>query len=627
MPRSAAYNRSTWLLGVGFAVLAGLIALTLWASGEQSRAETLVRHTLNVQNRLTTVMSRLQDAETGQRGFIISGRAEYLSPYESAMARLPGDLDGLGGAVADNFHQRAAMARLRGLAIQRLATLQEVLNLRRAHGLEAAAARVAEGRGKAVMDALRLEISRMRAEEDHLLASRTADLRATTERLRWLLVGGFLLVVALMVFAIREVRRQLAVVAASRDELARANAQLVDEARSRADAEAQMRQMQKMEAVGQLTGGIAHDFNNMLSIIIGSLDLARRRVRDDPDRAEASIDNALEGAQRAATLTDRLLAFSRQQPLAPVPLDPNKLVAGISELLRRTIGEHVRVETVLAGGAWRANADVSQLENAILNLCVNGRDAMPDGGKLTIETANAYLDDTYARLHSEVVAGQYALISVSDTGDGMAPEVIERAFDPFYTTKGVGKGTGLGLSQVYGFVKQSGGHVKIYSERGAGTVVKIYLPRWAGEGAGAVKPAQVEALPLARDGEFVLVVEDDPDVRCVTVDALRHLGYAVVQTASAEEALQVLPLQPRIDLLLTDIVMPGATGRVLADAVVAQRPQVHVLYTTGYTRNAVVHNGVLDAGVAFLPKPFTVEQLALKVRQVLDGAGPNRPAA
>ena len=241
-------------------------------------------------------------------------------------------------------------------------------------------------------------------------------------------------------------------------------------------AHAQMRQMQKMEAVGQLTGGVAHDFNNMLAIVIGSLDIATRRLQSDPKRALACIENAQEGARRAATLTARLLAFSRQQPLEPEIVDPNKLVGGMSELLRRTIGESLRVETVLSGGVWRTYVDASQLENALLNLCVNARDAMPDGGHLTIETSNTHLDDAYAAAHVEVTAGQFVLIAVSDTGTGMPQEVIERAFDPFYTTKGAGRGTGLGLSQVYGFVKQSGGHVKIYSEPGQGTTVKLYLP-------------------------------------------------------------------------------------------------------------------------------------------------------
>ena len=362
----------------------------------------------------------------------------------------------------------------------------------------------------------------------------------------------------------------------------------------------------------------------MLAIVLGSLDLAKRRLKGDVVKAEACIDNAIEGAQRAAQLTGRLLAFSRQQPLEPRALDANKLVGGMSELLRRTIGENLWVETVLAGGLWRTYADAAQLESAILNLCVNARDAMPDGGKLTIETSNAHLDDAYAATHGDVAAGQYVMVSVTDTGTGMPADVIERAFDPFYTTKGVGKGTGLGLSQVHGFVKQSGGHVKIYSESGVGTTVKIYMPRHLGAEEIVEAPAEVTATPRAQGEEIILVVEDEERVRHISVDTLRELGYTVVQASDAAQALSVLTMQPRVDLLFTDIVMPGMNGRLLAEQAADAWPGIKILYTTGYTRNAIVHNGVLDANVALISKPFTVEQLAVKVRQVLDGQGANR---
>jgi CheY-like chemotaxis protein len=273
------------------------------------------------------------------------------------------------------------------------------------------------------------------------------------------------------------------------------------------------------------------------------------------------------------------------------------------------------------------NVDPQQLENAILNLCVNARDAMPDGGHLTVETSNAHLDDEYARAHGEVTAGQHVQVSVTDTGVGMPDEVVQRAFDPFYTTKGPGRGTGLGLSQVFGFIKQSGGHIKIYSEVGQGTSVKIYLPRWTGAIGADPKSVAASPAPRAKDHELIMLVEDDDSVRHVAVDVLRELGYTVVAAGSGGDALQLLRIQPRVDLLLTDIVMPGMTGRALADNVLSERPELKVLYMTGYTQNAVVHNGVLDAGVAFLPKPFTSDQLAHKVRQVLDGGGANRPGA
>ena len=412
-------------------------------------------------------------------------------------------------------------------------------------------------------------------------------------------------------------------IAARTAELQRALDGLQTEVRQRAAVEAQVRQLQKAESIGQLTGGIAHDFNNMLSIVIGSLDLAKRRLRGDEDPKVAMlIGNAEEGATRAAALTARLLAFARQQPLAPEPIDTNQLVGTISELLRRTLGE-LQIETVLAGGLWRSYADAAQLENALVNLAVNARDAMPDGGKLTIETANSHLDDAYAQTNPDVVPGQYVVICVSDTGSGMPPEVIERAFDPFYTTKAVGKGTGLGLSQVFGYAKQSGGHVKIYSEVGHGTTVKIYLPRYFGAGEAVPKRIAADIAGGSAD-EVLLVVEDDPKVLGMSSEMLRELGYTVLIAGSAKVALELLGSRPDVTLLFTDIVMPHMNGRKLAEAAVLLRPDLRILYTTGYTRNAVVHNGMLDFGVAFLPKPYTYEQMARKVRAVLDGDGVNR---
>jgi CheY-like chemotaxis protein len=376
--------------------------------------------------------------------------------------------------------------------------------------------------------------------------------------------------------------------------------------------------MQKMEAVGQLTGGIAHDFNNMLAIIVGSLDMAKKYSERDPAKASKAVDHAMEGARRAAELTARLLAFSRQQPLDPKPVDVNKLVGSMSEMLTRSLGGNIRMETVLAGGLWRMFADSPQLESAILNLCVNGRDAMPDGGKITLETMNAHLDDAYAANQSEVRPGQYVAVAVTDTGTGMTADVISRAFDPFFTTKKPGQGTGLGLSQVYGFAKQSGGHVKIYSEVGQGTTVKLYLPRYVGDEA-ELAPAPSFDRPMAgKPTEIVLVVEDEAGVRQMSVQMLRDLGYTVMHASDAKHALAMLESQPSFDLLFTDVVMPDMNGRQLADLIKQQRPDLKVLYTTGYTRNAVIHNGMLDRDVFFLPKPFTIQQLATKVRQVLD---------
>ncbi|MFL9839781.1 PAS domain-containing protein [Sphingomonas sp. ST-64] len=385
----------------------------------------------------------------------------------------------------------------------------------------------------------------------------------------------------------------------------------------REQAEEALRQSQKMEAVGQLTGGIAHDFNNMLAVVIGSLDLLGRRLGASDARAKRYVDAATDGAQRAATLTQRLLAFSRQQPLTPEVVDANKLVPGMSELLRHSLGAEIRLETVLAAGLWRTHADRNQLESAILNLAVNARDAMPEGGRLTIETQNMHFDERYVAANFGVPHGQYVLIAVSDTGSGMPPDVIAKAFDPFFTTKQVGKGTGLGLSQVYGFVKQSGGHIKIYSELGQGTTIKIYLPRFLGEDAEAELPTAAD-LPLGDEQEVILVVEDEPAVRQFSVDALTELGYRVIEADSAVAAFRLLDAHPEIALLFTDIVMPDVNGRKLADEARRRRPDLKVLYTTGYTRNAVVHNGVVDPGVELIGKPFTVEQLAAKIRAVLE---------
>ncbi|HEY4161999.1 MAG TPA: ATP-binding protein [Dongiaceae bacterium] len=392
----------------------------------------------------------------------------------------------------------------------------------------------------------------------------------------------------------------------------------------RIKAEEAFRQAQKMEAIGQLTGGVAHDFNNLLAVILGSLETLRRRTAagkltiSDPDFLRLT-DAALQGAQRGATLTQRLLAFSRRQPLDPKPVNPNRLVTGVTELLHSTMKEDIQIETVLAGGIWWTSLDANQLESALLNLAVNARDAMPAGGLLTIETANSFLDEAYAASHDEVAPGQYVMIAVSDTGKGMTPDILARAFDPFFTTKGVGEGTGLGLSQVYGFVKQSGGHVKIYSEPGEGTTVRIYLPRLSG---GEFHPARPDPAMAAGSagGELVLVVEDDPHVRAYSIDMVSELGYRVIEAESGPMALAALEKHPDVRLLFTDVGLPGGmNGRQLADEAQRRYPGLQVLFTTGYARNAIVHHGRLDPGLELIVKPYTFAALAEKIQSVLDG--------
>jgi PAS domain S-box-containing protein len=385
------------------------------------------------------------------------------------------------------------------------------------------------------------------------------------------------------------------------------------------EAEERLRQAQKMETVGQLTGGIAHDFNNLLQIITGNVGTLLRNLPESERRLRRSAENAMTGAHRAAMLTQRLLAFSRRAPLDPKPTNPNKLVAGMSDLLHRTLGETIQIETVLAPGTWRVEADVNQLESAILNLAVNARDAMPNGGKLMIETANTHLDRDYTAQHAEVTAGQYIVISVSDTGCGMSKEALNRAFEPFFTTKEPGKGTGLGLSMVYGFVKQSGGHVKAYSEPGQGTTIKIYLPRLFGA-APEEEETPTQIVPEGVRDETILVCEDDDDVRAYSVEVLRDLGYRVLEAHDGPSALRLLERQEgRVDLLFTDVVLPsGMTGAVLAENARILRPGLKVLFTTGYARNAIVHHGRLDPGVHLITKPFSYAELASRVRDLLD---------
>jgi PAS domain S-box-containing protein len=383
--------------------------------------------------------------------------------------------------------------------------------------------------------------------------------------------------------------------------------------------EQQLRQAQKMEAVGQLTGGIAHDFNNLLSIIMGNVEALQRRAALKDVGSMRRLDLVMRAAERGAQLTHRLLAFSRRQPLEPKPANVNRLVAGMSDLLNRTLGDGVVIETVLAAGLWDTLIDTNQLESAILNIAVNARDAMPAGGKLTIETANMYLDDAYAASQADVVAGPYVMVALSDTGTGMTRETIAQAFEPFFTTKDVGQGTGLGLSQVYGFVKQSRGHVRIYSEPGDGTTVRLYLPRLTGTDTSLEIAGESSDVPGGKPGETILVVEDDADVRAYSVETLRELGYAVLEAPDGHAALRVLEARPEIDLLFTDVGLPGGlNGRQLVDEARRRHPQLKVLYTTGYARNAIVHQGRLDIGVDLIVKPFTYAGLASRIRQVLD---------
>jgi PAS domain S-box-containing protein len=392
----------------------------------------------------------------------------------------------------------------------------------------------------------------------------------------------------------------------------------VEAAAALAETEAALRQSQKMEAVGQLTGGIAHDFNNLLQGITGSLEIVQRRVaqgrHDDLDRF---ITGASTAANRAAALTHRLLAFSRRQPLDPKPVCANTLVASMEELLRRTLGERVDLELVLAGGLWITRCDPNQLESAILNLAINARDAMPEGGKLTIETANAHLDRAYAVRHRGVKAGQYVCVCARDSGTGMDADTIARAFEPFFTTKPIGQGTGLGLSMIYGFAQQSEGYAEIYSEVGQGTTFKLYLPRYRGAAEEEEPPRRIGDAHQAEEGEVVLVVEDEAVVRGLILEELHELGYAAIEAADGAAGLEIVRSRRRIDLLVTDIGLPGLNGRQLADAARALRPELTILFMTGYAENAALAAGFLEPGMEMITKPFAMEALATRIRALL----------
>lgn len=390
-------------------------------------------------------------------------------------------------------------------------------------------------------------------------------------------------------------------------------------ARALNDAEAALRQAQKMETLGQLTGGVAHDFNNLLQIVTGNLDLLQRALPADNARLQRMVGRATAGAERAAILTQRLLAFSRRQPLDPRPVDPNRLVAGMSDLLHRTLGETIIVRAVETPNSWPIDVDVNQMENALLNLAVNARDAMPGGGTLTIDLSNVQIDAQQVAQDGDLTPGDYVVINVTDTGEGMDADTLAQAIEPFFTTKDVGRGTGLGLSMVYGFIKQSGGHMRVRSQPDEGTHVQLYLPRHHGKVAANDALDMPTPTPL-RGSETILLCEDDDNVRAYSLEVLRDLGYHVIDAADGPAALAALEAADRpVDLLFTDVVLPGGmTGADLAAAARTRWPDLRILFTTGYARDAIVHGGRLDAGIDLLTKPFGYRDLAAKVREVLD---------
>ena len=626
MLKASRLVQNAWIImavGFGLVVVAAIAVALMFARSRE--ADRLVDHTFEVQSTAQVLLSQVQAAENGQRGFLITGDDDYLKRFDGALARVPELLASLRQLTADNPRQQARLDRLEPLVKARFDRIQSSIDLAKEGDKDAAFAVVKAGEGKTLMDDIVAELSAFVKAERDLLAmrqSKSAEIRL------WLsLLTGMALVAATLLAVLLAIATRQAV-----SGLLDRTRELEEESKLRREAEATLGQAVKMEAVGQLSGGIAHDFNNLLTIIIGNLDAMKRQLAkltglepapEIAGKLSKSLDAALRGAQSSAQLTHRLLAFSRRQALEPQRLDLNRLVSGMLEMFRRTLGSDISIETVLGAGLWPTFADGHQLENVLLNLALNAKAAMPDGGCLTIETANTYLDDAYVRRFGDIKAGQYAVLCVTDTGTGIAKDILDKVFEPFFTTKPPGEGSGLGLAMVHGFVKQSGGHVRIYSEEGRGTTVKIYLPRLIGEEVGAVPAGKAEgeqAIPRAQPGEMILLVEDSEGVREYARDILLELGYGVIDAANGQEALRAVAKKPQISLLFTDVVLGESNGRVLADKVRQIYPNLPVLFTTGYTRNAIVHQGRLDPDVQLLNKPFTQQDLARKLRELLDAA-------
>jgi signal transduction histidine kinase len=594
---------------VGFCLLAlaGLAAVV--GTFTSTDADRWFAHSLEVRQAEAQLFIAVQDAETGQRGYLLTGDLSYLPPFTEAQRRLASLQTALGALTQDNPQQRARLVQLDAAIDAKMRELNQTVILEQQGRRDEALAIVDTDTGSDLMRQVRTVIADFDAAERQVLEQRREQARLLRIVLAVVVPLSVGLAGLLALFVARAARLYEAA-------LENRNTALATEMAQREAAEAQLRHAHKMEALGQLTGGVAHDFNNMLAIIVGNLDILFRRLAPEESKLKAMVENALNGAQRAAALTQRLLAFSRLQPLDPKPTDVNKCVGEMSEILLRTLGEKIIVETVLAGGLWRALVDRPQLESAILNLSVNARDAMTEGGRLTLETSNASLDQAYADAHAEVTPGQYVLVAVTDTGAGMTQEIMAKAFDPFFTTKEAGEGTGLGLSQVHGFLKQSRGHIKLYSERGVGTTVKLYIPRDRSGRPVEEVVRDVDAT-LIQQRFTVLVVEDDPGVRQVAVNALRELGFKTLEADCTGVALERLAQHDDVTVLLTDVIMPGMDGRRLVDAALQSRPELRILYMTGYTRNAIVHNGVLDPGTRLITKPFTIGELDRELRLIL----------
>jgi len=610
---------------VGFLlVLAAVIAVILGLIRSRA-ADEMVVHTFEVQQAAQAVLINVRDAETNKRSYLLTGDSDYLESAAAALQTIPALLVKLRDLVSDNPGRQEDVRGLSKHIDAKLAELRETLALAKDGQRDAALAILNTTQSRQLIGDIRDSVGVILDKERALLAERQASARWDRYLLAILVsLALFFATLLAVILAGSTLQAVTGLVARTKE--------LEAESKLRLEAEDTLRQAHKMEAVGQLTGGIAHDFNNLLTIIMGNLDTIHRKIAAAANPGDVQtlvgtitkpLDAAMQGARNAAQLTQRLLAFARRQPLEPKRVDLNRLITGMLDLLRRTLDEGISIETVFAAGLWPVEADPHQLENVLLNLALNAKDAMPDGGCLTIETANTYLDDAYVRRFGDIDAGQYAVLCVTDTGQGISEEILDQVFEPFFTTKSQGEGSGLGLAMVHGFVKQSGGHVRIYSEAGQGTTVKIYLPRAAAAAEERAVPAgrsenEFVPLPRAKPNEVVLLVEDNEGVRRYAKEILEEINYWVIEASSAEEALRAVAKKPRIDLLFTDVVLPGASGRELANRIKQIYPHVPVLYTTGYTRNAIVHQGRLDPHIHLLTKPYTQQDLARKARELLD---------
>ena len=582
--RGPKHMLQTVFVVVAMVALAAVTVLGITAIDYARDGQAWVDHSQEVIGAERSLLAQLVDAETGVRGYLLTRNPIFLEPWTRSRQEAPAALQQLFDLTADNPEQQKTLSRLDVLIGRKFElNTQEIAEIEKTGKVTDV--------DKSVMDTLRALIAEIEKRERTLYGQRKHEMKLRYDRLRETLAATWLLSLAGLAFggwSLRQSNRKVA------------------------EAEAVNRQARKMEAIGNLTGGIAHDFNNLLQVIIANLDLAFRQIGPEQP-ASGFLQSALMALEKGERLTSQLLAFARRQPLNPQPIDIARMIEECGNLLSRTLGEAYPIECVTSAGLWRAMADATLLQNAIVNLALNARDAMPDGGRLTIEASNVTLDSEYAEQAGEVNPGAYVLIAVSDIGMGMNKEALGRVFEPFYTTKETG--TGLGLPMVYGFVKQSGGHIAIYSEPGQGTTVKLYLPRTTRE---ATERDRARREAVRGHGQLILVVEDDDSVRAGVVAQLSDLGYGVLAAADGDNALTLARGNPRIDLLFTDVVLGGShNGRQLADAIRALRPGLPVVYTSGYTENAIVHHGRLDEGVTLLSKPYRADQLARTVSDTL----------